>query len=132
MARQLTVQIAEKMSVEGLAESGLGLTLEFAPVTFMEHNSENVTYRRLLFTDGASAPRDFWVKWINHRADTPFTVSDHTLSDEIEFLIGEGVHQKIREREYRHLVRTNIDKYQSAMGKRNITEWRDQIGRAHV
>ena len=130
MARQLTVQISEKMSVEGLAESGLGLTLEFAPVTFMEHNSENVTYRRLLFTDGASAPRDFWVKWINHRADTPFTVSDHTLSDEIEFLIGEGVHQKIREREYRHLVRTNIDKYQSAMGKRNITEWRDLIKRA--
>ena len=130
MARQLTVQIEEKMSVEGLAESGLGLTLEFAPVTFMEHNSENVTYRRLLFTDGASAPRDFWVKWINHRADTPFTVSDHPLSDEIEFLIGEGVHQKIREREYRHLVRTNIDKYQSAMGKRNITEWRDLIKRA--
>ena len=130
MARQLTVQISEKMSVEGLSESGLGLTLEFAPVTFMEHNSENVTYRRLLFTDGASAPRDFWVKWINHRADTPCTVSDHPASDEVEFLIGEGVPQKIREREYRHLVRTNNDKYQSAMGKRNITEWRDLIKRA--
>ena len=130
MARQLTVQISEKMSVEGLAESGLGLTLEFAPVTFMEHNSENVTYRRLLFTDGASAPRDFWVKWINHRSETPYTVSDHPMSDEVEFLIGEGVPQKIREREYRHLVRTNNDKYQSAMGKRNITEWRDLIKRA--
>lgn len=130
MARQLTVQISEKMSVEGLSESGLGLTLEFAPVTFMEHNSENVTYRRLLFTDGASAPRDFWVKWINHRADTPCTISDHPASDEVEFLIGEGVPQKIREREYRHLVRTNNDKYQSAMGKRNITEWRDLIKRA--
>ena len=130
MARQLTVQISEKMSVEGLSESGLGLTLEFAPVTFMEHNSENVTYRRLLFTDGASAPRDFWVKWINHRAETPFTVSDHPASDEVEFLIGEGVPQKIREREYRHLVRTNNDKYQSAMGRRNITEWRDLIKRA--
>ena len=130
MARQLTVQISEKMSVEGLAESGLALELEFAPVTFMEHNSENVTYRRLLLTDGASAPRDFWVKWINHRADTPLTVSDHPMSDEIEFLIGEGVPQKLREREYRHLIRTNIDKYQNAIGKRNITEWRDLIKRA--
>ncbi len=130
MARQLTVQISEKMSVEGLADSGLALELEFAPVTFMEHNSENVTYRRLLLTDGASAPRDFWVKWINHRGDTPLTVSDHPMSDEIEFLIGEGVPQKLREREYRHLIRTNIDKYQNAIGKRNITEWRDLIKRA--
>lgn len=130
MARQLTAQISEKMSVEGLSESGLALELEFAPVTFMEHNSENVTYRRLLLTDGASAPRDFWVKWINHRAETPFTVSDHPVSDEIEFLVGEGVPQKIREREYRHLVRTNDDKYQKSIGKRNITEWRDLIKRA--
>ena len=130
MARQLTRQISEKMSVEGLADSGLALEVEFAPVTFMEHISENVTYRRLLLTDGASAPRDFWVKWINHRSGTPFTVSDHPVSDEIEFLIGEGVPQKIREREYRHLVRSNSDKYQSAMGKRNITEWRDLIKRA--
>ena len=130
MARQLTCQISEKMCVEGLAESGLALEIEFAPVTFMEHISENVTYRRLLLTDGASAPRDFWVKWINHRADTPFTVSDHPVSDEIEFLIGEGVPQKIREREYRHLIRTNNDKYQNAMGRRNITEWRDLIKRA--
>lgn len=130
MARQLTVRISEKMSVEGLAESGLALELEFAPVTFMEHNSENVTYRRLLLTDGASAPRDFWVKWINHRADTPLTVSDHPMSDEIEFLIGESVPQKLREREYRHLIRTNSDKYQNAIGKRNMTEWRDLIKRA--
>ena len=130
MARQLTKQISEKMSVEGLAESGLGFTLEFAPVTFMEHNSENVTYRRLLLTDGASAPRDFWVKWINHRSSEPYTVSDNPVSDEIEFLIGENVPQKIREREYRHLIRTNSDKYQNAIGKRNITEWRDLIKRA--
>ncbi len=130
MARQLTRQISEKMSVEGLAESGLALEVEFAPVTFMEHISENVTYRRLLLTDGASAPRDFWVKWVNHRSGIPFTVSDHPVSDEIEFLIGEGVPQKIREREYRHLIRSNNDKYQNAMGKRNITEWRDLIKRA--
>ncbi len=130
MARQLTVAISEIMSVEGLAGSGLALQLEFAPASFMEHNSENVTYRRLLLTDGASAPRDFWVKWINHRSATPFTVSDHPLSDEIEFLIGESVPQKIREREYRYLIRTNNDKYQSAIGRRNITEWRDLIKRA--
>ena len=130
MARQLTRQISEKMSVEGLADSGLALKVEFAPVTFMEHISENVTYRRLLLTDGASAPRDFWVKWTKRHSATPFTVSDHPVSDEIEFLIGEGVPQKIREREYRHLIRTNNDKYQNAMGRRNITEWRDLIKRA--
>ena len=130
MARQLTRQISEKMSVEGLADSGLALEVEFAPVTFMEHISENVTYRRLLLTDGASAPRDFWVKWTKRHSATPFTVSDHPVSDEIEFLIGEGVPQKIREREYRHLIRTNNDKYQNAMGRRNITEWRDLIKRA--
>ena len=130
MVRQLTVAISEVMSVEGLADSGLELQLEFAPITYMEHHSENVTYRRLLLTDGASAPRDFWVKWINHRSDSPFTVSDHPLSDEIEFLIGEGVPQKLREREYRHLLKTNNDKYHSSMGKRNITEWRDLIKRA--
>lgn len=130
MARQLTVAISETVCVTGLADSGLELQLEFAPMTYMEHNSENVTYRRLVFTDGASAPRDFWVKWINHRSNTPFTVSDHPMADEIEFLIGEGVPQKIREREYRYLIRTNGAKYQKAMGKRNITEWRDLIKRA--
>ena len=130
MARQLTVAISETVCITGLADSGLELQLEFAPMTYMEHNSENVTYRRLVLTDGASAPRDFWVKWINHRSNTPFTVSDHPMADEIEFLIGEGVPQKIREREYRHLIRTNSAKYQKAMGKRNITEWRDLIKRA--
>ena len=130
MARQLTVAISEVVSVEGLADSGLELQLEFAPATFMEHNSENVTYRRLLLTDGASAPRDFWVKWINHRSAAPFTISDHPMSDEVEFLVGEGVPQKIREREYRYLLRTNNDKYHNSVGKRNITEWRDLIKRA--
>ena len=130
MARQLTVAISEIASVEGLVDSGLELQLEFAPATFMEHNSENVTYRRLLLTDGASAPRDFWVKWVNHRSSAPFTISDHPMSDEVEFLVGEGVPQKIREREYRYLLRTNNDKYHNSVGKRNITEWRDLIKRA--
>ncbi len=130
MARQLTPQIEELMSVSGIADSGLELELVFAPATYMEHHSENVTYRRLLMTDKASAPRDFWVKWTNHRENTPFTVSDSPVGDEIQFEIGEGVPQKLREKEYRYLIRTNNDKYQKAMGKRNITEWRDLIKRA--
>ncbi len=129
MARQLTPQIEELMSVSGLAKSGIELELVFAPATYMEHHSENVTYRRLLMNDKASAPRDFWVKWTNHRENTPFTVSDSPVGDEIQFEIGEGVHQKLREKEYRYLIRTNNDKYQKAMGKRNITEWRDLIKR---
>lgn len=130
LARQITPKICELMSVSGIAESGIELELVFAPATYMEHNSENVTYRRLLMTDKASAPRDFWVKWTNHRDNTPFTVSDSPVGDEIEFEIGEGVPQKLREKEYRYLIRTNNDKYQKAMGKRNITEWRDLIKRA--
>lgn len=130
MARQITPQICELMGVSGLAESGIELELIFAPATYMEHHSENVTYRRLLMTDKSSAPRDFWVKWTNRRASEPYTVSDSPVSDEVEFEIGEGVPQKLREKEYRYLIRTNNDKYQKAMGRRNITEWRDLIKRA--
>lgn len=130
MARQITPKISELMGVSGLAESGIELELIFAPATYMEHHSENVTYRRLLMTDKSAAPRDFWIKWTNRSSSEPYTVSDSPVSDEVEFEIGEGVAQKIREKEYRYLIRTNNDKYQKAMGRRNITEWRDLIKRA--
>ena len=130
LARQITPAVCEAASVEGFAESPIELALVFAPETYMEHTSENVTYRRLLMTDGASAPRDFWIKWTRLDGAGAYTVSDHVSGEAITFEIGEEVHQKIREKEYRNLIRLGRDKYHAAMGKRNVTEWRDIIKRA--
>ncbi len=130
LARQITHAIGHAMAVEGLADSSVELELVFAPGTYMEHTSENVTYRRLLLVDGASAPRDFWVKWTRVGGGNAYTVSDHVSGDEIIFELGEDVSQKIREKEFRFLCSSNPDKYQSAMGKRTVTEWRDIIKRA--
>ncbi|MBQ8321175.1 MAG: hypothetical protein IJX92_02270 [Clostridia bacterium] len=130
MARQLTVKIEEAMSVNGIASSTLSLTLLFAPATYMEHTSENVTYRRLLISDKASAPRDFWVKWFREDGATAYTVSDNVSCENITFDIGEDASQKIREKEYRFLVSAGGDKYHNAMGRKNITEWRELVKRA--
>ena len=130
MARQLTPAICKAMSVEGLADSEVELVLVFAPETYMEHTSENVTYRRLLMTDGAGAPRDFWIKWTRLDGATAYTVSNHVSAEVITFEIGEEVSQKIREKEYRNLIRLGKDKYHDAMGRRNVTEWREVIKRA--
>ena len=130
MARQLTVKISEAMSVSGLDASTVSLSLIFAPATYMEHTSENVTYRRLLIADNASAPRDFWVKWTREDGAMAYSVSDHVNAESITFEIGEDVPQKVREKEYRFLLAAGGDKYHNAMGRKNITEWRELIKRA--
>ncbi len=130
MARQLTLRISEAMSVSGLEQGPISLSLVFAPATYMEHTSENVTYRRLLITDGASAPRDFWVKWTREDGAMAYSVSDHVCAECISFEIGEDVPQKVREKEYRFLLAAGGDKYHNAMGRKNITEWREIIKRA--
>ncbi len=130
MARQLTREISRAMSVEGLPESNVELRLVFAPETYMEHTSENVTYRRLLITDKACGARDFWIKWTRQNSAVAYSVSDTPAQGEVIFELGEDVPQKIREREYRFLVRADTDKYHVAMGRKNITEWRDLIKRA--
>ena len=130
LARQITPAIASMMSVEGLEGGSVELVLTFAPETYMEHTSENLTYRRLLLADKSSAPRDFWVKWTRLDGATAHTVSTHVSADNVLFEIGEDVPQKIREREYRYLLRVNNDKYHNAMGRKNITEWRELIKRA--
>ena len=130
MKRQLTEKIARAMSVEGLEESTVELQLVFAPGTYMEHTSERVTYRRLLITDKSCGVRDFWVKWTRLDGAVAYTVADDVTADTILFEIGEDVPQKIREKEYRFLAFENPDKYQSAMSKKTVTEWRDLIKRA--
>lgn len=130
MARQLTPAICEAMLVEGIEDSSIELAIVFAPDTYMEHTSENTTYRRLLLVDKSSAPRDFWIKWTRLDGNGAYSVSDHVTGEDILFEIGEGVPQKIKEKEYRFLTRAGKDKYHNAMGRKNVTEWRDVIKRA--
>ncbi len=130
MAAQLTPIIESAVSVSGLAESGLSLQIVFAPNTFMEHISDNVTYRRLLLLDGVSAPRDFWVKWTRLDGAVAFPMWAEVSTENILFELGEDVFQKIREKEYRYLLAENAGEYHDAMGRRNVTEWRDIIKRA--
>lgn len=130
MAYQLTYRLSKILGVSGLENSGIMLELVFAPGTYMEHTSENVTYRRLIMIEKSCQPRDFWVKWTRKNSAVGFSVKDHVRRDDIIFDLGEDVPQKIREKEFRFLCNSNPDKYQSAMGKKTVTEWRDIIKRA--
>ena len=130
MARQITKEICEAMNVSSFDGSSIELSLVFAPETYMEHTSENVTYRRLLLVDKSSAPRDFWIKWTRLDGATAYTIADDVTAENVLFEIGEDVSQKAREKEYRFLLRLGKDKYHTAMGRKNVTEWRDVIKRA--
>jgi hypothetical protein len=130
LARQITLNIAKTVGVEGLEKSTMELQLVFAPGTYLEHTSENVTYRRLLLVDTGCQARDFWVKWTRIDGVGGVRVSDHAAAHSVKFEIGEDAPHKIREKEYRFLATANPNKYQSAMGKKTVTEWRDIIKRA--
>ena len=130
LASQMTSVLSRALSVTGIEDSTMELQLVFAPGTYLEHTSENVTYRRLLLVDRGCQARDFWVKWTRLDGAVGYKVSDHVTSDVIQFELGEDVAQKIREKEYRFLAGANPDKYQSAMGKRTVTEWREITKRA--
>ena len=130
MARQLTREIASSQGVSTLTGSSIELTLVFSPETYMEHTAESVTYRRLLISDKGCTPRDFWVKWTRLDTATPYTISDAPTPDTISFEIGEDVPQKVREREYRFLMRAGGDKFHSAMSRKKVTEWREILRRA--
>ena len=130
LARQITPAIETATSVEGIADSPIELVLSFSPTTYMEHISDNVTYRRFVMIDGASAPRDFWVKWTRLDGAVAYSVSDNVWGDNILFELGEDVAQKIREKEYRYLLATTADKYHNAMSRSAVTGWRDLIKRA--
>ncbi len=130
MARQLTYAIRRETGVSGLAESSIEFSLVFAPETYMEHTSESVTYRRLLISAKGCSPRDFWVKWRRTDSVSAYSVNDNPASGTVVFELGEDVSHKVREKEYRFLVYGNSDKYRIAMGRKNITEWRDLIKRA--
>ena len=130
MARQISDELVRKLSVERVDNGTLEIQLVFAGDTYMEHTSDRVTYRRLLLTDKGCQPRDFWIKWTRLDDGAAYTIRDNVSPENIIFELGEDVPQKIREKEYRFLCRSNPDKYQSAMGKRTVTEWRELIKRS--
>ena len=125
MARQLTAEIESALGREGLADSSVQLVISFAQDTYLEHISENVTYRRLNLIDSVSAPRDFWVKWTRLKGE----ISEYS-EENILFELGEDVEQKIREREYRYLLASGNEKYHNSMGRKKVTEWREVLKRA--
>ncbi len=130
LTRQISAEITAAFSLEGFEGSSVEIMLVFAPATYMEHIFSGVTYRRLLISARGCNARDLWIKWSRTDSLEPLTVSDNVSSAEVTFELGEDVPQKIREKEYRFLVHTSADKYQAAMGRKNITEWRELIKRA--
>ncbi len=130
MARQLTPAIEAATGVTGIADSSVELVMVFASGTYMEHISENVTYRRLMLVDKVSAPRDFWIKWTRLDSAVAYPVSAHVSSENILFEIGEDVEQKVRQREYKYLLHSSGEKYHNSMGRKKVTEWREVIKRA--
>ena len=130
LASQITNELCSVLEVESFENSTMELQLVFAPGTYLEHTSENVTYRRLLLVDKGCQARDFWVKWTRLNGVGGYRVSDNVNEYNAKFELGEDVPQKIREKEYRFLAGANPSKYQAAMGKKNVTEWRDITKRA--
>lgn len=125
MARQLLKEMESSTGVSGIADSSVELVMIFAPNTYMEHTSGNLTYRRLVLIDAVSAPRDFWIKWTRLEA-----VSGEYTADNILFEIGEDVEQSIRQREFKYLLQAGGEKYHNSMGRKKVTEWREVIKRA--
>ena len=128
--RQISDAICRASGVSGIENSTVEVDVVFTPETYMEHTSENVTYRRLLMSAKGCSARDFWVKWTRQNASVAFGMTANVTADDIIFEIGEDVPHKIREKEYRFLVYGKSEKYRVAMGRKNITEWRDLIKRA--
>lgn len=129
LAERLTKRIEKEFSICELADSGVVLEIRFEPATYMEHRLASTTYRRISIKARACAPRDFWIKWTKLDGNGAYTVSDEVDPDNIEFDIAEDTPGGIKEKEYRYLASVSVDKYQSAMGRKNITAWREMIRR---
>ena len=125
MARQLTVAIESATGISGIADSSVELVMIFAPNTYLEHISGNVTYRRLVLVDAVSAPRDFWIKWTRLEE-----ITGEYSAENILFELGEDVEQNIRQREYKYLLAAGKEKYHNSMGRKKVTEWREVLKRA--
>ncbi len=130
MRDNLTRALELEYNIQGVKDSSLEITLMFAPESFMEHVLDNVSYRRVLISASACAPRDLWIKWTRLDGKGTYTVSNHVKKSEIIFELCDEVPEKIREREYRYLLKTEgLSAYKAAMSRKNFTEWRELMKR---
>ena len=129
MAASVTDLISRQFSISGLATSGVLIEMRFAPGTFMEHVMGNSTYRRLLIKARGCAARDLWIKWTRLDGNGTYTTNDNVTSGDVAFEIVDNVPAKIREKEYRYLTAEGAEKYQAAMTRKNIVEWREMMRR---
>ena len=129
LSSELTEIIEKELAIVGLAGSGVVVTMNFAPGTYMEHIVGNTTYRRLRIKARACSSRDLWIKWTRLDGNGTYTVSDNVDRSMIKFELAEDVPGKIKEKEYRYLTSESVEKYQQSMGRKNITEWREMMRR---
>ena len=129
LAERITKRIEREFSICELADSGVVLEIRFEPATYMEHRLGSTTYRRISIKARACAPRDLWIKWTRLDGNGSYTVSDDVDPDNIEFDIAEDTPGGIKEKEYRYLASSSVEKYQAAKGRKNITAWREMIRR---
>lgn len=129
LAKNVTRLIEDEFSIESLSRSGVVLELRFEPTTFMEHIVENTTYRRLLIKARGCAERDLFIKWERLDGAGNYTISDNITEYDIIFSLADDVPSKIKEREYRYLTAESTSAYQTKMGRKNITEWREVMRR---
>lgn len=129
LAKSVTELVEEEFSISSLSSSGVVLELRFEPATFMEHIAENTTYRRILIKARGCGARDLFIKWNRLDGAGNYTISDNVTEGEIRFSLAEDVPSKIKEREYRYLSASDVNTFQTKMGRKNITEWREMIRR---
>ena len=130
LREKITEAIEAEFNIAKASESSLELSLTFAPESFMEHVLDNVSYRRLLLSAKSCAPRDLWIKWTRLDGNGTYTAQSHVREEDILFELCDDVPQKIREREYRYLIKTDgISVYKNAMSRKNFTEWRELVKR---
>ena len=129
LSAQITARLEAEISVLGLSESGVELVIPFAPGSFLEHVVGNTTYRRVLIKARGCSARDLWIKWTRVDKNGTYTVADSVNSSEIFFELAEDVPGKIKEKEYRYLVKSSLADYQNAVSRKNITAWREMMRR---
>ena len=130
MREGITRALEKEFRITGVKDSTLEISLAFLPESFMEHVADNVSYRRVLISASACSKRDLWIKWTRLDGCGNYTISSRVAKEDVLFELCDEVPDKIREREYRYLIRSaGHSAYKNAMSRKNFTEWRELLKR---
>lgn len=130
MREGITRALEKEFRITGVKDSTLEISLAFLPESFMEHVVDNVSYRRVLISANACSKRDLWIKWTRLDGCGNYTISSRVAKEDVLFELCDEVPDKIREREYRYLIRSaGHSAYKNAMSRKNFTEWRELLKR---